>query len=275
MRAQKTAITAQGDRSPAAKRWKGPSESSTHDYERYWQRFRITPPTLNPFSPLNSFPMGYTVAGIQDTEKVCKVAILAYDVLLLGDGHALSVANYVLKNKPFKDQLSESLYRRNLSIIDLVMNLNFYFTVLPERIILSIGNWDASQNMPSEQFLAHFKDLLQIFKKCQVKVLYTLPIITHPGMDADANRDLIAQCFSTDWSKTLGGQYVLLSEMVSNAIGDQIAVIEDKGPMYALYQYAPLVEAIRDRFIPVAMMLPDVNEAEAEAPWNTLNGHQT
>ncbi|XP_065221691.1 uncharacterized protein LOC135846500 [Planococcus citri] len=276
MKAQKTAITAQKDRSPEAKRWKGPSESSTHDYERYWQRFRITPPKLNPFSPLNSFPMGYTVAGIQDpTEKVCKVAILAYDVLLLGDGHALSVANYILKNKPFKDQLSESLYRRNLSIIDLVMNLNFYFTVLPERIILCIGNWDASQNMPSEQFLAHFKDLLQIFKKCQVKVLYTLPIITHPGMDADANRDLIAQCLSTDWSKTLGGQYVLFSEMVSNAIGDQIPVVEDKGPMYALDQYAPLVEAIRDRFIPVAMALPDVNEAEAEAPWNTLNGHQT
>ncbi|XP_065221848.1 talin-B-like [Planococcus citri] len=260
MRAQ---ILPREDRSPAAKRWKGASESSTRrEYEKYWQRFHITPPKLNPFFPVNSFPMGYTVADIQDTEKVGKVAILAYDVCLLGDGHSLGIANYVVKNKPIKDQLCESLYRRDLGIVDLITTLN-RFTALPERIILSIGSWDATQNMQCSKFLAHFKDLLQIFEKCQVKVLYILPIITYPGMDV--NRKSIDKSLSTDWGKTFGGQYELLSEMVSGAIDVQLPVIDDKGPMYEVDEYSSLVAAIRDRFIPVAITLPDENK-EAEAP---------
>ncbi|XP_065221839.1 uncharacterized protein LOC135846578 [Planococcus citri] len=268
-------IIAQEDGSPAAKRWKGASESSTRDYEKYWQRFHITPPKLNPFFPVNSFPMGYTVADIQDTENVGKVAILAYDVLLLGDGHSLGVANYILKGKPFKDQLSESLYRRDLGIVDLIATLN-RFAALPERIILSIGSWDATNNMPCSKFLDHFEDLLLIFMKCQVKVLYTLPIITYPGMDE--NRKSIDESLSTDWGKTFGGQYEFLSEMVSSAINVQLPVIDDKGPVYELDEYASLAAAIRNRLIPVAAVettLPTKDAEETNASLSSPSGRQS
>ncbi|XP_065221859.1 uncharacterized protein LOC135846596 [Planococcus citri] len=226
----------------------GPIEQTKQRHIRFQKRFKMDPEILEPFYPLNTYPFKYTAAGIQSWDGVAKIAILAKDVLMIGDGLIYGMVQLISTAIPFEFDLHPALYKRDLDILDLVVTLDFLFPKLPPRIMLSIGNWDVYDSIRSQAFHDNFQKLLQSFESRRVEELYLIPPIRYTTRDSLVAFAYVVSLFQADSGNTFGGKTMVLDPPPSF----KYPIVDKDGPMFELELFEPFVRYIRERFIPPA-----------------------
>ncbi|XP_065221826.1 uncharacterized protein LOC135846572 [Planococcus citri] len=219
-----------------------PTEQTRERHLQFQNRFDIDSEILKPFYPLDCYPLEYTAAGVYYRNEVPKIAILAKDVLMIGDGLVYGMVQLISKAIPFQFDLHPTLYRRDLGIADLVRTLNG-FPKLPPRIMLSIGNWDAFNSTNKHTFHNRFQKLLGILRSRRVDELYLIPPIRYTTPDS-ATFAYIVSLFEVDRGKIFGGQYMVQPTPVF-----QNPIVDEFGPKFELDQFESYVRAVRERFI--------------------------
>ncbi|XP_065221884.1 uncharacterized protein LOC135846613 [Planococcus citri] len=211
---------------------------------QFQERFKIDSEILKPFYPLDCYPLQYTAAGVYYKGKeVEKIAILAKDVLMIGDGLIYGMVQIISKAIPFEFDLHPELYGRNFSIEDLVGTLNS-FPKLPPRIMLSIGNLDAFNSMENQTFHIHLQRLLAIFRSRQVKELYLIPPIRYTTPDSSTFAYIVRVFQSRSCINAFGGKSVVMEPPFFPDY-----TVDEFGPKFEVEQFESYVRIMREIFI--------------------------
>ncbi|XP_065215255.1 uncharacterized protein LOC135841948 [Planococcus citri] len=224
---------------------RGPtSTSQTRDrHIQFQERFRMESDILQPFYPLDCYPFQYTAAGVRYKNVVPRIAILAKDVLMMGDGLIYGMVRIISKAIPFEFDLHPELYRRNLSIEDLVGTLDS-FRKLPPRIMLSIGNWDAFNSMENQTFHNHLQKLLAIFRSREVKELYLIPPIRYTTPDSTTFAYIVRLFQTKSCMNAFGGKSVVMEPPFFPDY-----TVDEFGPKFEVEQFESYVRIMREIFI--------------------------
>ncbi|CAG7717364.1 unnamed protein product [Allacma fusca] len=232
---------------PPPKPKKGTSADKNLFRKNYKARFGSDSAELKPFYPINSYPHGFTAAGYEILEDTYNVAFFAYNILIMGDGHANGIAKYLGVSKPYENLIDNKMYRRDMLASGLLSYLGT-FKELPKRIMISIGNFDVERNTSYEHFFYAFQAICLLLKKLQVQQLIILPLIPHEDINQTTFSE-INRALNFDWERTLGGRVFHTSDIFEELHRNR-AGMDQKGPFYPSNLYANIIPTMRDKFIP-------------------------
>ncbi|XP_065223477.1 uncharacterized protein LOC135847730 isoform X8 [Planococcus citri] len=239
--------TAHSAAQPRKKRNTGVEEENSH-YE-YSRRFGTKSYELRPWYPTNFYPEYYTVAARQTMKNVYKKVIFAYNILIIGDGHANGIAEFILSGRNFQNDIDTDIYRRNMSIKNLIETLKG-LNRIPERIMISIGNFDVAQKMPRTIFYDHMVELAQLLSYHKVKELFFLPLIKYPPPQNEEAYEAISAVFDNDWGQPSHAKYVPAVPAFGD-LDNYTPSVDKFGPFYAKEQYASSVNKLRELYVPI------------------------
>ncbi|CAG7823833.1 unnamed protein product [Allacma fusca] len=226
---------------------KGTSADKRLFHKNYRARFGSDSAEIEPFYPINSYPHGFTAAGYEILDDAYIIVFLAYNILIMGDGHADGIARYLSVSKPYENLVDIEMYRRDLLASELLLYLET-FLKLPKRIMMSIGNFDIQRGTSYGQFFNIFQAIILLFKKLKVQELIILPLIPHKKVNQEQFSE-INRALNYDWERTLGARITRIPHIFEEFHTDR-AGIDQYGPFYPSNQYANVLLALRNELIP-------------------------
>ncbi|XP_065218616.1 uncharacterized protein LOC135844379 [Planococcus citri] len=237
---------------PQPKRMRNSSAELASNHRRYNRRFGTDSEEIRPFYPINSYPFYFTAAAHELHEEEYRVVLFAHDILLVGDGHAVGMAERLVRGKPYENTLDTEMYRRDMSISDLLNLLNRY-KKLPKRIMLSIGNFDVVCKTSHADFFNQMMKLLNFLKSHNITDLFLLPLIKHPGQDERTFAE-IEQVFDYDWGILAGVRCMRLNSIFKE-LHESHPKVDEYGPFYERNQYEDVILSIRELYVPLPVRL--------------------
>ncbi|XP_065221703.1 uncharacterized protein LOC135846507 [Planococcus citri] len=228
------------------------NELPSNNHGRFQQRFLRPPPPFYP-NPTNVYPTSnaFTIAGFQSPEGVLSAAICAYNVVILGDVHALGLAMWLTHDQPYREHLYKDFYRRDLRIRDLITILA-RFQRLPPRLMISIGTYDVACRTTSGDFFDHMVKLARVLGNRNVREIFILPPVAWQGQDETAYNEVISALELYNWDKWRNIEYFVGYKYVQDLEKIPPRVCDEVGPYHDRDLYLLVGNRIRDDlFIPL------------------------
>ncbi|CAG7730857.1 unnamed protein product, partial [Allacma fusca] len=235
------------ERSLPLEQLKGTSANKASHHRRYWLRWHTSSNEIQPFYPLNSYPKYFTAAGYEHEPKIYRSVYFTFDILMVGDGHVEALARILEINRPFAGILDRDLYRRDLLLEDLMEYLDSW-TILPRRIMISIGHANILQRTPEEEFKETLRLLGSVLNKLKVREAIIVPLIPHPSFDR-ATFHRIRAALDRHWIENFNGLVIRIDDHFSELHSRQ-AHFDEMGPYYDNSEYTPIFGTLKSRFIP-------------------------
>ncbi|XP_065209095.1 uncharacterized protein LOC135837666 [Planococcus citri] len=178
------------------------------------------------------------------------MALFAYNILIIGDGHAEGLTRYILHGRRYTHLRDEEVYNRRMTLLQLIEYVNA-IKELPDRVMISIGNYDLFLGVAANIFRNRLVMLIHWLRFYNVQEVYILPLIRYPGMNQNLFQEY-TEILESEWVDDAGFSRTLHPVDVFNVQADNDTVsVDADGPFYSLLYYDGPARRIRSQYVPV------------------------